>query len=145
MFLVTKWWFALPVDGPDKIYWGFPFAFIGEGFHTSMSYQIFLTEFILDFVVYLSFWLLLFIVTRKWINEIIIPKLIIKLVWFLSLILISIFAVIMSFSNPVFHAKRDYDWHVMKTGSVFLWQTTPRPDITQFHPAINLDSLNIQP
>lgn len=145
MFLVTKWWFALPVDGPDKIYWGFPFAFMGEGFHTSMSFQFFLTEFILDFGVYLSFWLVLFFLVSLCVHKINIPKITVKIVWFLSLILIAIFSMMLSFSNPVFKAKRDYNWHLMKTGTVFLWQTTPRPDITQFHPAINLDSLNIQP
>ena len=46
------WWFALPIDGPDKFYWGFPFAFLGEGFHTSMSYQFFILELIADFIIY---------------------------------------------------------------------------------------------
>jgi hypothetical protein len=54
MYSVTKWWYTLPVDGPDKLYWGFPLAFMGEGFHTSMSLQFFVLEFLADFLVYFT-------------------------------------------------------------------------------------------
>ncbi len=51
MFFITKWWYAIPVDGPEKLYWGFPLAFMGEGFHTSMSLQFFGLAFLADFAV----------------------------------------------------------------------------------------------
>jgi len=35
----TIWWYAIPVDGVDTIYWGFPFPYIGEGWHTSGAMQ----------------------------------------------------------------------------------------------------------
>jgi len=55
MLIFTKWWYVLPVDGPDVLFWGFPFAFIGEGFHTSMSFQIFLLNWLADVLCYTIF------------------------------------------------------------------------------------------
>ena len=66
MFIVTKWWYAIPVDGSDKLFWGFPFAFMGEGFHTSMSLQFFVLEFLADFLVHFSIILLLVLAFTKW-------------------------------------------------------------------------------
>jgi hypothetical protein len=134
MFLVTKWWFALPVDGPDKFYWGFPFAFMGEGFHTSMSFQFFILEFIIDFTFYFSFWLLLFFIILKWRPNIKVYKSFSIINWSLMLIFVFGFGLLIRTSNPIFHVKRNYDWQVMKTGYLFLWQTTPALDSNQYHP-----------
>ena len=128
MFMVTKWWFALPVDGPDKLYWGFPFAFMGEGFHTSMSYQFFIIEFIVNFVVYFSFWVILNLSVNKWLPNFKLPSLVFKIIWSLALLLCIGFGSLLSISNPVFHIKRPYDWKILQTGSVFIWETTPRPE-----------------
>ncbi|MBL7765216.1 MAG: hypothetical protein JNJ58_03930 [Chitinophagaceae bacterium] len=132
MFFVTKWWFALPVDGPDKLYWGFPFAFMGEGFHTSMSFQFFMVEFLADFVIYLLVWTMLFLILFKRIPNFKLHPKLSKLIWSLSLVFLMGFGGYVSISNPVFHAKRNYNWKVLKTGYIFLWQTTPRPDILQY-------------
>lgn len=132
MFMVTKWWYALPVDGPDKMYWGFPFAFMGEGFHTSMSLQFFILEFLADFVVYYTIILLLDLAFTKWFPTIQIRKTFTKTVWALTLILLVGFGFIVTTSNPVFQAKRNYDWRVMTTGYVFIWQATPSPDINYY-------------
>ncbi len=59
----TKWWFTVPVDAPDTMYWGFPFAFVGEGWHTSMSLQIFVMELIADLIFYFLFW---YVCYTKW-------------------------------------------------------------------------------
>lgn len=128
MFLLTKWWYAVPVDGPDKLYWGFPFAFMGEGFHTSMSYQLFLIEFIANFAVYFTFWIILYLSVNKWLPNIKLHSLIFKIIWSLALLLCIGFGGLISISNPVFHSKRPYNWKVIETGAVFIWQNTPRPD-----------------
>jgi hypothetical protein len=56
---ITKWWYALPVDAPDTMFTGFPFAYACPGWHTSMSLQIFVTEFIIDFLTYFLLWFVL--------------------------------------------------------------------------------------
>jgi hypothetical protein len=128
MFLITKWWFVLPIDGPDKLYWGFPLAFMGEGFHTSMSLQFFVLEFLADFMVYFSVVFLLVVAFTKWFPALHISKIITKIVWVLTFVLLIGFSIIVATSNPIFKIKRNYDWHVMATGHVFIFQATPRPD-----------------
>ena len=128
MFLVTKWWFALPIDGPDKLYWGFPFPFLGQGFHTSMSFQFFLLEFIANIIVYFLVWIgLLYLISKKYAitNA---SKFLLKTVWIMALVLTLGFSILVSTSNPVFLLKRDYNWKILQTGYVFIWQDTPWPD-----------------
>lgn len=125
MFLITKWWFALPVDGPNKLYWGFPFAFLGEGFHTSMSFQFFTLEFVVDFLFYFVAWGFLFYLSTKITQAITLSKQILRIVWSLALLLVIGFVILLSTSNPIFHLKRDYDWKLLQTGYKFLWQETP--------------------
>jgi hypothetical protein len=133
MFLVTKWWYVIPVDGPDKMYWGFPFPFLGEGFHTSMSFQFFVVEFVADLIFYFLVWLCFFYLISK-INSISnVSNFLLKTVWSLSFLLGIGFIILVSNSNPIFRFKRDYDWKILGTGHVFIWQETPRPDINQYH------------
>ena len=134
MFLVTKWWYALPIDGPDKMYWGFPFAFMGEGFHTSMSYQFFMLEFLADLAIYFFFWMILFFAYQRFLLNIKVPKILSKITWSITLIFILGFGLLVGTSNSIFKTKRDYDYRVMKTGYVFIWQSTPQPDINQYYP-----------
>jgi hypothetical protein len=132
MFLLTKWWFALPVDGPAKLYWGFPFAFMGEGFHTSMSYQFFIIEFIANFTVYFSFWVVLILSVNKMAPNFKLPALLSKIIWSLTLLFYIGFVGLISISNPIFHFKRPYDWEILETGNVFIWKNTPRPERFDF-------------
>lgn len=128
MFLITKWWFALPIDGPDKLYWGFPFPFLGQGFHTSMSFQFFVLEFVTDFIVYFLGWVCLFYLISKRFSTTNVSKLLLKPVWSLALLLAIGFIILVSTSTPVFHLKRNYDWKILQTGYVSIWQETPWPD-----------------
>lgn len=132
MFFITKWWYAIPVDGPEKLYWGFPLAFMGEGFHTSMSLQFFGLAFLADFAVYFTVMLLLVVAFKKWFPAFQLPKIVTKTVWVLTIILLFGFGFIVTTSNPIFKIKRNYDWKVLQTGSIFIWQKTPRPDITPY-------------
>jgi hypothetical protein len=134
MFVITKWWFAIPVDGPDKLYWGFPFAFMGEGFHTSMSLQFFVLEFLADFAVYFTIIFLLVLLFTKWFPSIKIHKSITLATRILALVLLTGFGFIAATSNPVFSIKRVYDWRVLTTGYVLIWQPRPRPDINLYQP-----------
>lgn len=132
MFLVTKWWYAIPVDGPDKMYWGFPFPFLGEGFHTSMSFQFFVVEFVADLIFYFLVWSCFFHFISK-INSISnVSKFLLKTVWSLAFFLGIGFIILVSTSNPIFRFKRDYELKILETGHVFIWQETPRPDINQY-------------
>ena len=131
MFILTKWWFAVPVDGPDNLYWGFPFACMGEGFHTSMSYQFFILEFMANFAPYFSFWAIVTLSMNKWTPNFKIPSIVSKGIWTLALLLCVGFGGVISISNPLFHFNRPYDWELVQTGHVFIWENTPRPERTE--------------
>lgn len=133
--LITKWWYALPVDGPDKLYWGFPFAFVGEGFHTSGSLQFFALEWAADFLIYFIFWLAIFFFMRILKPPLVIKKAAVRFLWSIAIFILMGQCLLIWISNPVFHFKRPYEWQVMETGYNFIWQQTPRPDIRKYYPA----------
>lgn len=133
MVFVTKWWYTLPLDGPDKMYWGFPLAFLGEGFHTSMSFQFFIMEFCIDFIIYFLFWIILILAYRKYFSKQI-PINILKIIWPFSIVLTLVFSIFISMSNPIFKYKRDYDWKIMATGYMFIWENTPSKNMNEFQP-----------
>ena len=125
MTLFTKWWHAVPLDGPDKFYWGFPLAFVGQGFHTSGSLQLFLLEFLVDVFVHILVWLLLLSLLKrisirdsihKWINRFVLTS---------SILLATLCGIVVSSSSPVFHWKRPYTWEVKAVGYIFIWEETP--------------------
>lgn len=134
MLILTQWWYVLPMDGPDALFWGFPFAFIGEGFHTSMSFQLFLVDLCIDILCYTIFWLIVFLIIKKKWPTFTISKWMYRIVWTLAIVLVLSSSFIVSISEPIFKMKRNYDWQIMTTGYKFIWQSTPRPDINKFHP-----------
>ena len=133
MLLLTKWWLALPVDGPDKLYWGFPLPFLGQGFHTSMSFQFFVLEFLADLFVYGAVWAVLFFVAYKIAPVWRMPKQVVGMLWTLASLAVIGFVLLISSSHPVFHLKRPYEWQLLDSGSVFIWQNTPAPDRSQLN------------
>src|SRR3982750_2694356 len=78
---VTKWWYVLPVDAPDTMMVGFPLAFISDGWHTSMSLQIFAFEFLVDFFVYSLVCFLLVFFVNRYLTKIKISKWATGLLW----------------------------------------------------------------
>lgn len=125
MFVLTKWWFAIPVDGPDKLFWGFPFAFIGEGFHASMSIQFFILEFIADAGVYFLSWILLCYYISKIFSRIRISKHILPITWSVAILFVMAFLVFVATSNTLFKANRNFDWKLLKTGYVLFGKKVP--------------------
>ncbi len=57
--VVTKWWFGLAVDAKHVFFYGFPFIYKCEGFHTSLSTQYFIIPFLVNLLVYFSFWVII--------------------------------------------------------------------------------------
>jgi hypothetical protein len=131
---ITKWWYALPVDGPGTFFAGFPFPFVCEGWHTSMSLQIFVTEFIADLLTYFLFWLILFFcIERFWIK--INPNKIMTIgLWIITGLVISGAILIASNSNNLFYVKRPFYVDVIETGYKFVWKQTGRNDLYEYHP-----------
>ena len=132
--IITKWWYALPIDAPDTLYSGFPFPFIGDGWHTSMSLQIFVLELFSDFFIYFLIWFGLVFCINKYLTKIKIHKIATVGLWTISGIIILGASYIASFPENIFHFKRTYGMEIMESGYKFVWQKTERPDYYKYHP-----------
>ena len=128
---VTKWWYVLPTDAPDSMMMGFPLAFVSDGWHTSMSLQIFILELVFDFLFYFLIWFLLVILIDRYLVQIKIAKILTGILWILSTI-IFVFAVwIASFPEQIFEMKRDWNMQVLATGYKLTWKHQDRPDFNK--------------
>ena len=130
---ITKWWYTLPVDAPDTLYSGFPFPFVGDGWHTSMSLQFFILEFLGDFAFYFFFWFIVVFCSNRFLTKIQTHKILTIGLWTISGLIIFCATYIASFSENEFLLKRDYEMEIMETGYKFGWQRTERPDYNKYH------------
>jgi hypothetical protein len=130
----TKWWYALPADAPDTMYWGFPFVYIGEGWGSSMTLQIFLFEFIADLLVYFLFWFSIIWLIDYLIVKINPYKALTIFLWSLSTIIIAFNTLIWSNKDNTFYTKREYKFDVLTTGYQFEWDNVQRPDYYKYRP-----------
>ncbi|MBX7108735.1 MAG: hypothetical protein K1X61_08830 [Chitinophagales bacterium] len=133
----TKWWYALPVDARDTLFWGFPFAYVGEGWHTSMSLQFFLLELFIDLFIYFLCWCTIVFCLNILAPKIKPHKVLTQLLWLLAIVTIAGYAIIIRSSDSVFHLRRPYDMEIMDSGCKFIWQSTKRPEYYQYHPDPN--------
>lgn len=124
----------MPFDAPDTLYSGFPFPFVGDGWHTSMSLQIFVLELFADFLIYFLFWFTVIFCVNKYLTKIRTHKIVTIGLWSISGLIILGASYIASFPEHVFHFKRPYEMEVMETGYKFFWQHTERPDYYKYHP-----------
>jgi len=129
---ITKWWYVLPVDAPDTIMIGFPLAFVSDGWHTSMSLQIFVVELLVDFVVYFLVCFLFFFLVDRFLTKIKVPKFLTGLLWTFSTLIIAIAIWIASFPEQIIQTKRDWDMKVMETGYKLTWIYKDRPDFSKY-------------
>lgn len=130
----TKWWYTLPVDAPDTLYSGFPFPFVGEGWHTSMSLQIFILEFLIDFFIYFLFWFILVFLIHRFLTKLCLHKILTIAIWSIAGLIICGAVFIASFPDNIFYLTRTYEMEVMETGYKPIWQRIERPDYYKYHP-----------
>jgi hypothetical protein len=131
---ITKWWYALPVDAPDTLLTGFPFPFVCDGFHTSMSLLIFVTELIVDILIYFIIWFIAIYCINRFLTKIKTHKIVTIALWTITVFIISGAAYIANYRENIFYVKRPFDIDVMETGYKFVWQQTIRPDYYKYHP-----------
>ena len=131
--LFTKWWYVLPVHAPDTMMYGFPLAFLSEGWHTSMSLQIFVLEFIFDFLVYLLFWLMVIGLIQHY-KALNISKYVTRILWILATLIIAFNFWVSSLPVQRFYLKRNWGMQVLVSGYYPTWSHLERPDIYKYHP-----------
>lgn len=130
----TKWWYVLPIDAPDTMMMGFPLAFAAEGWHTSMSLQIFVLELLADFLVYFLVCYLLVFLAGRYLANLVMSRLLNRLLWICAAILLALAIVVVSLSDPVIKASRDWDMKVMTSGYKPTWKHQERPEYAKYAP-----------
>ncbi|WP_083536131.1 hypothetical protein [Chryseobacterium vrystaatense] len=127
MVVFTKSWLVLPVDGGNTVMSGFPFPFIADGWHTSLSYQIFITEFLADFFIQLLLWTLILFLINKYLFIIKIPKFLNIIIWGLVIIISGLAVSIASMPDQIIRLKRDWEIQaVLNSGYQFIWEEQSR-------------------
>jgi hypothetical protein len=128
----TKWWYTIPVDAPETFFYGFPFPFVCNGWHTSGSLQIFFIELFADLLIYFILCFAVIFCIHKYIRHIKISRLPVAILYCIIIPLIVFHIWIGSFKENIYYLKRDFDMQVYKTGYKFFWQSVP--DYSIYHP-----------
>ncbi len=120
--IFTKEWYVLPLDAAYSTLSGFPFPYVCNGWHTSLSLQYFLFEFVIDFLVYFIFWLSIIFSFNKFVLAIKMPKILSKFLLITSLFIIGITGIFVCNPNNLFYLKRDFNMEIIKTNYLFIWE-----------------------
>ncbi len=126
-FVFTKWWDTLPVDAPGTIFLGFPLPYVCNGWHTSMSLQIFFLELILDLSFYFFVWLLIVYCINRYLRPVRIRKIWVVLLFFPTIIIMALYGWVASFPENIYYFNRDFDMKILSTGYRFVWQQRNYP------------------
>lgn len=116
---VTKSWYVYVVDGPDKYMRGFPLICESQGFHTSMSTILFVKEFFFNLLSYFLFWFVIVFLFNRFLLKIKIPKVVYRLMIFLSILALALYASILTLGDVEFKLSRDFDVEVKSTSITF--------------------------
>src|SRR5688572_13924975 len=110
---ITKWWYALPIDAPDTMFTGFPLPFACEGWHASLSLQIFMAEFLIDLLTYFLFWFVLFFCIDRFAIKIKTHKIVATCLWVFAGLFAAFWILAASNKDNLFYAKRPFEMKVM--------------------------------
>lgn len=124
--MFTKWWYVA-VDDYREILRGFPLAFVCRGWHTSMSLQIFLFEFIVDVFVYFLFWFLLILAATRTRKVIRVPRFLTIIMLATSGLCMIILVALASNPDNLYTTRRPFDFKLIETGYRFIWEDETRP------------------
>lgn len=119
--LVTRWWNALPEDAPDTRYWGFPLVFMGHGWHTSLSLQIFVLEMVADFLCYFIIVLSLLIGINRFFMRINSSRRVGIGMWIAAVLLLLPAIFILCIGDNLYHLTRSYKMEIMESGWQFYY------------------------
>lgn len=124
--IFTKWWSALPIDASETLFFGFPFVYIGRGWVTSLSHQVFVLELLADITIYFIFWFVLVFCFNNYWFTISINKFLTVALWILSFCCIAFGTILFSNKDNVYYAKRLYEMEIITSGYRMIWQDNPK-------------------
>ncbi|MEO6151454.1 MAG: hypothetical protein ABIP28_14890 [Mucilaginibacter sp.] len=123
--LLTKWWCVKVDDAPNTILQGFPLPFTGPAWGSSMSFQYFLLEFLIDFGVYFLFvFTITYLIHRFLIHKK--PHNMICICLFIVAGLCVCLQGLMIYScDSFFYLHREFSINVINVGYIFLGEKPP--------------------
>lgn len=119
---LTKWRYVFVEDGSNDFLYGFPLAFICNGWHTSLSLQIFVLELLFDFFVYFIICLSIVFLIDKYVKPIQIKKYSKFGLYTIATLVLLLYGLLFSNPNNIFQLKRDFNYTEIRSGYKFLWQ-----------------------
>ncbi len=119
---LTKWRYVFVEDGPNDFLYGFPLAFMCNGWHTSLSLQIFILELLFDFFVYFIICLSIVFLIDKYVKPIQIKKYSKFGLYTIATLVLLLYGLLFSNPNNIFQLKRDFNYTEIRCGYKFLWQ-----------------------
>ena len=120
--------YALPGDAPDIIMIGFPLTYAGDGWHTSLSLQIFILELVIDLLTYFLLWFIVILIVERFVVRIRLNRIVTVFMQTIAGVLVLALILIGSNSTNLYYIKRPYDIEVLDSGYKFYWDGNPRPD-----------------
>jgi hypothetical protein len=125
--LLTKWWHVFVPDIGNEVMYGFPFIYKCRGWHTSVSTQYFVLEFIADFVTYFIICFAIIYIIRRRI-KFRIARTVSLLLWVTATLAITVAEFWLMMPETVYHTKSKFEVKVHDTGFHLNYQPKERPE-----------------
>ena len=130
MTTLSKWWYVLPVDAPDTMMLGWPLPFACDGWHTSLSHQVFFAELALDAACYLGLIALLMYALQRWLRARVRKGLLVGL-WVVAALAMVVPILQVVLPDNVYYLHRDWELQVIDSGPELLYAPHARPEFPE--------------
>ena len=124
LFAFTKWTCAQLVDAPNSVLQGFPFSYTCPGWGSSMSSQFFVMEFLIDLLVYFSFFFIVAYLVDHFLFSIKLHKAVPITLYIIVSLILSLQVLIYT-TDTTFYIHRWFDTKVIQSTYGFFWQNHP--------------------
>jgi|GEM_PF-1277116 len=124
--MITHWRYVSVEDGTNEFLYGFPLAFMCRGWHTSLSFQIFVSELVFNFLVYFTFLSTVIWLVDNYLKPIIVHKYLKFGLYSIAILTMSFYGFLFSNPNNIFKIKRDFNYSEIRSGVKFFWQKDKR-------------------
>ena len=124
LFAFTKWTCAQVVDAPDSVLQGFPLYYTCPGWGSSMSSQFFVGEFVIDLLVYFSFFFIVTYLVDRFVFRIKLHKAVPMTLYIVVGLILALQVLIYSI-DTTFYLHRWFDIKVIQSTFGFFGQNHP--------------------
>jgi len=131
--LFTKWWIVDVVDGTDGIMYGFPLIYKSPTFASSMAEEYFITELIIDFIVYLVIITVIIYLINRFLYEFKFRKIVSVFLIVSCSLLISLELFLALWPDNIISLKRDSEIKIKETGLKFYFNSNERSNFDNYH------------